>query len=66
MKKLKCDLCDEVASGESFEDWMIALMPHYMEKHSDMMSDPNQTEKDKENWMKENKKRFEDAKTLEQ
>ncbi len=24
MKTLKCDLCEETASGETFEDWMNA------------------------------------------
>ena len=33
MKTLKCDLCDQVAQGETFEEWMNALKPHYMEAH---------------------------------
>ena len=31
MKTLKCDLCEVTADGETFEDWMTALRPHYME-----------------------------------
>ena len=58
MKTLKCDLCDEVAHGETFEEWMIALMPHYMAAHADVIKDPNLTEDDKEKWMTENKARF--------
>ena len=34
MKTLKCDLCDHEAQGETFEDWMRALMPHYMDAHA--------------------------------
>ncbi len=32
MKTLKCDLCEVTADGETYEDWMTALRPHYMEK----------------------------------
>ena len=39
MKSLKCDLCDHVAEGETFEDWMTALRPHYLEAHADVMQD---------------------------
>ena len=61
MKTLKCDLCDATAQGETFEDWMKNLMPHYMEAHSDFMKDPSHTEEDKEKWMRENRARFEAA-----
>ena len=66
MKTLKCDLCEHEAQGETFEDWMQALMPHYMEAHADVMKDTgDKTEEEmgehKEKWMAENKKRFEDA-----
>ena len=61
MKTLKCDLCDVTAEGETFEDWMNALKPHYMEAHADVMNDPNKTEKDRRKWMTENKARFEAA-----
>ena len=37
MKTLKCDLCEVTAEGETFEEWMKALMPHYMEAHADVM-----------------------------
>lgn len=37
MKTLKCDMCEYKAKGGTFEEWMKALMPHYMEAHSDMM-----------------------------
>ena len=61
MKAVKCDLCDHVAEGETFEDWMSALMPHYKEAHADVMSDPNKTAEDGKRWMIENRARFDDA-----
>jgi hypothetical protein len=59
MKTLKCDLCEAIAQGETFEQWMKALMPHYMEAHADVMNDPSKTKEDQEKWMVENKARFE-------
>lgn len=59
MKTLKCDLCEEVAQGETFEEWMNALKPHYMEAHSEVMKDPSKTQEDMQKWMAENKARFE-------
>lgn len=64
MKTLKCDLCEVTAEGETFEEWMKALMPHYMDVHSDVMKaeegkDEDEMEKGKEKWMAENKARFE-------
>jgi len=47
MKTLKCDLCEHEARGETFEGWMKALMPHYMEAHADVM---NAHSRDKEPW----------------
>ena len=64
MKTLKCDLCEATAEGETFEEWMKALMPHYMEAHADVMKDENHTEEDKEKWMAENKARFEAVENL--
>jgi hypothetical protein len=58
MKTLKCDLCDATAEGETFEEWMKALHPHYMEVHADVMKDSSKTEADREKWMVENKARF--------
>ncbi len=59
MKTLKCDLCDVTAQGETFEAWMQALMPHYMQAHSDAMNDPTKTKEDQIKWMELNKARFE-------
>lgn len=65
MKTLTCDLCDHEAQGETFEDWMEALKPHYMEAHSDVMSahasDPDGRKGKMMQWMEENKKRFDAA-----
>lgn len=61
MKILKCDLCDHEVEGETFEGWMQALMPHYMEAHKDVMTDSSKTEEDKEKWMEENRARFEEV-----
>ena len=61
MKTLKCDLCDYEAQGATFEEWMEALKPHYLEAHADVMNDTSKTAADMANWMAENKRRFEAA-----
>ncbi len=61
MKTLKCDLCNATAQGETFEDWMKALMPHYMQAHADVMKNSGHTKEDMEKWMTENKTRFDAA-----
>jgi hypothetical protein len=65
MKTLKCDLCDHEAQGETFEEWMNALKPHYGEAHADAMKahsdDPNKAKAEMGKWMDENKARFEAA-----
>lgn len=61
MKALKCDLCDYMASGETFEDWMNALRPHYMEAHADVVNNASHTKEDMEKWMSENQARFDAA-----
>lgn len=59
MKTMKCDLCDHEAAGETFEAWMEALKPHYIEMHADVMQDPTKTKEDRQQWMEQNKARFE-------
>lgn len=61
MKKLKCDLCDFVEQGETFDDWMKNLMSHYMEVHMDVMNDASKTKEDQQKWMTENNLRFDKA-----
>ncbi|PCI29416.1 hypothetical protein COB55_02290 [Candidatus Wolfebacteria bacterium] len=59
MKTLKCDLCEATADGETFDEWMNALKPHYMEAHADVMKNAN--EGDHKKWMEEGKARFDAA-----
>lgn len=61
MKSLKCDLCEHVAEGATFEEWMMALRPHYMEAHADVMSDSSRGKEEMEAWMQENRERFDAA-----
>lgn len=61
MKTLKCDRCDFEAQGETFEEWMNALKPHYARDHADVMNDPSHTKEDMEKWMAGNKARFDAA-----
>ena len=61
MKTLKCDLCDYETRAETFEDWMKALAPHYMDAHADVMNNPENGEEERERWMAENRARFDAA-----
>lgn len=66
MKTLTCDLCDHEAQGETFEQWMDALKPHYMEAHAEVMQSkagmaPEQMQTEMKKWMDENKARFDAA-----
>jgi hypothetical protein len=61
MTSLKCDLCEHVADGETFDDWMMALRPHYMEAHADVMNDSTRGKEEMEAWMKDNRARFDAA-----
>lgn len=61
MKTLKCDLCDVTADGETFEEWMKALKPHYMQAHANVMNNPKNGHEEQQKWMTENKARFEAA-----
>lgn len=61
MKTLKCDLCETTAVGETFEQWMQNLMPHFMVAHAEVMNDANKSKDDQQKWMAENKARFDEA-----
>ena len=66
MKTLNCDLCKVTAKGETFQEWMKALMPHYMKAHADVMKKTGKMSKEEQkkhqqNWMVENKARFDAA-----
>lgn len=63
MKTLKCDICEATAEGETFEEWMENLKPHWAEAHADMMKEkmsmPEEQQKaEMQKWMDENKARF--------
>ena len=62
MKTLQCDVCDYVAQGETFEEWMNALKPHYAEAHADIMASkkgtPEEMRAEMMRWVAENKARF--------
>lgn len=61
MKTLRCDLCEVTAEGETFEQWMKALLPHYLKDHPEIINDPSKTEEDRMKWMTDNKTRFDAA-----
>ncbi len=63
MKKMKCDLCDYEAEGETFEQWMTALKPHYADAHAEVMQSkkgtPEEMRAEMMKWMAGNNARFE-------
>lgn len=61
MKTLKCDLCDVEVAGDTFEDWMNALRPHYVQAHADVMNDPKNGPEEMQRWMTDNRARFDAA-----
>ena len=67
MKTLKCDMCDHEAQGNTFEEWMENLKPHYAEAHADHMKQMGEMSKEEQmagmqKWMMENKARFDAVK----
>ena len=63
MKTLKCDMCDYQVKGNTFEEWMNTLKPHYGEVHADHMKQMGELSKEEQmagmqKWMAENKERF--------
>lgn len=58
---MKCDLCEAIAQGETFEEWMQALLPHYIEAHADVMNNPKNGKEEQLKWMTDNRARFETA-----
>ena len=61
MKTLKCDMCEHEEQGETFDEWMNALKPHYGMVHPEVMADSSKTNADMEQWMANNKTRFDTA-----
>lgn len=63
MKTLQCDLCDHVAQGETFEEWVNALKPHYGEAHAEIMrgkahSTDEEKKAEMQKWMSMSQKIF--------
>lgn len=62
MKTLSCDLCETTAQGDTFEDWMKNLQPHYAQAHPEVMEqhkdDPEAGRVAQMQWMEENRKRW--------
>ena len=63
MKSMKCDRCDHIAEGATFEDWMNALKPHYGMMHAEVMTQHSGASKEEQmakmqEWMDENRARF--------
>ena len=60
---MKCDLCDYEAEGETFEQWMTALKPHYADAHAEVMQSkkgtPEEMRAEMMKWMAGNNARFE-------
>ena len=59
-------MCEHEAQGETFEEWMNKLKPHYAEAHADVMKQKGEQSKDEQmagmqKWMADNKARFEAA-----
>lgn len=60
---MKCDLCEFEAQGETFEEWMNNLKPHWAVAHEDIMQEKmalseEEQKADMKKWMDENKARF--------
>jgi len=57
-------MCDHEAQGETFEEWMNVLKPHYAEAHADFMKKKGELSEEEQKaemqkWAIENKTRFE-------
>ncbi len=64
MKTMTCDKCAHEAQGETFEQWMEALKPHWKEAHADIMQEKMAMPEAERNaemmkWMAEQKAKFE-------
>ncbi len=56
MKTIMCIDCEKQFTGETPEDVMKAMMPHYMSDHKEVMDKGNEEERTK--WMAEFNKRW--------
>ncbi len=62
MKYLKCDVCDFVGQGETFDEWFQAMHVHYTSAHADLMKAMEGKPKEEgEKWMAQAKAKFDAA-----
>jgi hypothetical protein len=62
MKTMKCDICDNEFSAETFDQWFEQMKGHYMSEHADFMKEAQSKPNSKEEgmkWMAEMKEKFE-------
>jgi fructose-1,6-bisphosphatase len=59
MKTITCLHCEEQFSGATPEAVQMAMLPHYKEKHAEIISNVN--EQDKKEWFREFSTRWEAA-----
>ena len=59
MKTITCLDCEEQFSGETPTDVQMAMLPHYKEKHAEIIGSAD--EEGKKKWMEEFGKRWEGA-----
>ena len=62
MKKFKCIDCDETFEGETPDETMKLMMPHYMSEHKEIMDAG--TEESKKIWMEKFYKAWEETADL--
>jgi hypothetical protein len=59
MKTITCLDCDQLFSGETVEEVMEAMMPHYMEDHPNRMNESSEGLRD--GWFFDLNERFDAA-----
>tara|TARA_Y100000310_G_C20327017_1_gene643471 strand:- start:423 stop:611 length:189 start_codon:yes stop_codon:yes gene_type:complete len=62
MKKMKCLDCSEEFEAETPDEMLKTMLPHYMEKHQEIMK--TNTDESKADWMKRFHKEWEESKEI--
>ena len=62
MKEMKCPDCEEKFKAETPKEMMQTMMPHYMEKHKDIMAEG--TDEKMKVWMEKFNKDWEEAEEI--
>ena len=62
MKEMSCLDCEEKFQAESPNEMMQTMLPHYMEKHKEIME--TNTEESKNEWMDRFHKEWEQAEEI--